>query len=676
MKKSLKITLIVLVSIVAVLLIILLLLSPIAKSYVNKHGEELLSRKVQLEGLRVNPLSGTVNVTGLVLYEEDAATPFVSIDTIDVQVRLLKLLRHEVDLRHATIANLDIQLLQDSNRFNFSSIIDHFQSQQDTTQPQDTTSSNWALGFYNITLRHWKVYYADRVRGSEWVLKDVNLHVPGVYLSGEHSTDAGLELALADGGTFTTKLNYNMQSNDFEIDVMIEQFGIANVRAYLTDAMKVGDLQGTLSGHVQASGNLSEATQSKLNGTLQLNNVDIRDHKKKEVLAFNSLAVGIREIDLGNMRFVIDSVVLDSPATRFDRYAATNNFSDFFATETAPANGTTTTDTATADDSPALSLLVHKVLLRNGSVLYNDFSMEDEVSLPVTAINLTAEEVTTQGATHARLTAALPHGGSVNVLWHGNMNDIKANSALNASVRGLQLQDISPYSVHYVAYPFTDGIFAFSSENVIKEGQIEGRNNLDISNPMIGDRRKDADSSMHLPLKAALYILKDKEGNVKLDVPVSGDLNNPKFSYWKALWKTFGNLLVKVASSPIHKIGDALGLHNGEMPFIPIDPMQSELSSDQLLKLNNLAKVVQADSSLILIMAQQIDADAEDAILQLGEQRNEQVRTYMRSLGVRDDQLMVLTQEGLSGVKQIGYKIDSELRDLSTEEEEQPNDSL
>ncbi len=668
MKKGLKIILIAISSLVVLLIIVLLLLSPVAKSYLNKHGEELLSRKVQMEELRINTLTGTVNVTHLVLYEEDGSTPFVSIDTIDVKVRLWKLLWREVDMRHATVANLYVKILQESNRFNFSSIIEHFQSQQDSSQLQDTTPGNWKLGFYNINLQHWKVYYADRVRGNEWVLKDVNLRVPGVYLSGERSTDAGLELALADGGTLTTKLNYNMQSNNFEIDFLLNQIGIANARAYLADVMNVGKMKGTLNGHLQASGNLSKATQSKVRGTLQLQEVMIKDNKRNEMIAFNCLNMGIREIDLGRMRFTLDSVMVDGVKTRFERYSSTNNFAEFFATNTITDTSSLPDVEHSAATPPPLTLVVDKIVLRNGQVQYQDYAMEEAVSIPLTSINLTAEGVTTKGASSMQLNAALPHGGTVNALWRGKMNDIKSHTQLNASVRGLLLEDISPYSVHYLAYPLTDGIFSFSSENTIVNGQIEGMNRIDIANPMVGKRRKDADSSLHIPLKAALYVLKDKNDNVQLEIPVSGDLNNPKFNYWKALWKTLGNLLVKVTSSPINKIGNALGLHSGETPFIPVDPMQHELTADQLVKLNNLAKVVQADSSLLLIMAQQIPSDAEDAILILGEQRNEQVRNYMHSLGVRDDQLMVLTQEDLSHVKQIGYKIDSGLRDLSSME--------
>lgn len=671
MKKSLKIIIIVISSLIVLLAIILLLVSPIAKSYINKHGEDLLGRKVQVTGLRVNALSGKANITDFTVFEDDKKTPFVSIDTIDVQLGIMKLLKHEIDLKHATIANLDIRVIQNGNRFNFSSIIDHFKAKQDTTKPKDTTASKWNMGFYNIRLSHWKVRYSDVQRGSEWNLKDVNLKVPGVYLSGERNTDAGLELALADGGTLRTKVDFNMKSNDFVVDLGLNKIGLGNAKAYLTDMMNVGDMRGYLSGDINASGNLSVAMKTKLKGKLRLADVDLKDTHGSSVLAFNHFDVNINSIDLGTMKMDIADVVLDGVNTHFDRYAATNNFKQFFTTK-KKKNAQPAAKKETAQKTAAPALHIGSFALTNGKVVYNDHTLESPVCLPVSSINLNVKDITMKGAANANLSAALPHGGALSLLWHGKMNNLKQNSRINISIRGLQLTDISPYSVHYTAFPFTKGTFSFSSENKIVNNKIDGKNSIDIYNPEVGKRRSDIDSAKHIPLRAALYVLKDKNGNVKLDVPVTGNLDDPKFSYWKAVWKTVGNLLVKVATSPISKIGDVLGISGDELQFIKIDPLQTEFTSEQMDKMNQLSKIAQYDSSIVIIMAQQINADAGTEILAQGEKRNQQVRAYMKQLGVKDNQLMVLTQSGLSGVSEVGYKIDSELKGPKEEETAAP----
>lgn len=675
MKKGWKIIIIVLTSLLMLVILAASLASPVVKRYINKHGEELLGRKVQMERLRVHMLGGDAKIANLTVYEEDGETPFVRIDTIDAKVGMMKLLRHELVLKHITVVSLDIHVQQDGSRFNFSSIIDHFKSKQDTTRHADTTRETWALGFYNIRLSHWRVDYQDLQRGSRWNLKDINIEVPGVYFSGERSTDADLMLEMADGGKVTVDLDYNIQSNDFKVRLGMADFSVRNAKEYLTDVMNVGTMSGMLSGRLMAVGNLSHLLKMDISGKIALTGVRLTDRRNTDMLLLDKLTADVRRVNIESKLFDIDSVALNGVSTYFDRYATTNNISQFFATDakknlairdTSSVGRAEKTSPQDVKAVPEVSrkkpqLRVRHITIRGSRLTFQDHTLESSFSLPVSDINVDVDDVTLQGSRMAHLTASLPHGGQVNVLFRGNMSNIRQHTIVNAGIRGLQLATVSPYSVHYTAYPFTDGTFSFSSENTIIDNKLTGKNNIFIYKPEIGEKQH-ADSARHIPLKAALYVLTDKDGKAELDVPVSGNLDDPRFSYWMAVWKTLGNLLVKVAATPFNTISETLGINGEELKFIQVDPMQQDLSNEQMSKLEQLSRIAQYDTSIVIILAQQINADAEDEILQLGERRNRQVRSYMLKLGVREDQLMVLTQEDLKGVSRIGYKIDSEVR--------------
>ena len=193
MKKWLKITLIIVASILLLLVIVLSVAPHIAKGYVNRHGKELIGREIRVEKLRLNALSGRVRIYDLTVFEDDGTTAFFSFDTLDVSVKLRKLLANELYVRHITLAEPRVRVIQDGDRFNFSSIIDHFASDDDETD-DDTTSSNWRFGFYKIRLSEGEIYYADPKLGGEWDLKNLNIKVPGVYFDGSENTDAGLAL--------------------------------------------------------------------------------------------------------------------------------------------------------------------------------------------------------------------------------------------------------------------------------------------------------------------------------------------------------------------------------------------------------------------------------------------------------------------------------------------------
>ena len=153
MKKGWKILLWVVGIVLALLLIVSLLAGPIAKGYINGHGEKLTGRKVVVDHVGVNLFSGNVCVRDLDVYEDNGEDVFVGFDTLDVSVRLLKIPFKTLHFGHITLAGLHANVEQDGNRFNFTSLLEHFAS-DDSTAEKDTTPSGWTMKFYNIRISH------------------------------------------------------------------------------------------------------------------------------------------------------------------------------------------------------------------------------------------------------------------------------------------------------------------------------------------------------------------------------------------------------------------------------------------------------------------------------------------------------------------------------------------
>lgn len=608
MKKWLKILIIVLSSIVVLLALVLMLVSPIAKCYVNNHGKELIGRELHVDKLKVNALAGRIRIYDFTVYEEDGTTNFFQFDTLDVSVKLRKLLGNELYVRHIILTSPKVRILQNGDKFNLSSIIDHFAS--DEPKEEDTTSSNWSLGFYNIRLSDGEVYYADQKLSSDWDLKNLNIKIPGVYFDGSENTDAGIALQLADGGLLRTEASINMDNNDFNIDLQLEKFAISNVKAYLADIINVGKMNGLLDASLKAKGNLSDIMKMVVSGNVALGDVDIRDKKDGQVLALSSLTVDVNGINLDKNMYDFKTIAIKGLTSHYDRYKDGSNFSRLFVTgNESVADTQNTAQTANADnaapESKPMNLKVGHFSLTDAKFTYNDYTLPDPFSFPVTKLNISADNVSTSGDNNARLFAQLPHGGMAMLKWHGNIDNWKQSQYLALGIKNLQLKDLSPYAVAYLGCPFTDGTFSFTSENSIHYSQLDGRNKIDLFNPEVGDKRSDVEPEVKVPLKAALYILKDKDDRVEFDVPVSGNIDSPEFSYMKIVWKTLGNLLVKVATSPFRAVGKALGM-SGDLDFIAYNPLQTSFTSEQYNTLNKIAEVIQYDTSIMVTLVPQV----------------------------------------------------------------------
>ncbi|MEJ2158832.1 MAG: hypothetical protein P8X96_26175 [Desulfobacteraceae bacterium] len=113
-----------------------------------------------------------------------------------------------------------------------------------------------------------------------------------------------------------------------------------------------------------------------------------------------------------------------------------------------------------------------------------------------------------------------------------------------------------------------------------------------------------------LPIKLALALLKDRQGNIDLDLPVSGDLDDPEFSIGGIVIKMFVNLIVGVVSSPFKVLGALFG-GGEELAYLDFDAGQSRLPEQNLEKLDTLAKILYERPGLNLEIQGQVNP-AED----------------------------------------------------------------
>lgn len=640
-----------------------LFVSPVVKSYINKHGEELVGRKVQVDGLRINVYTGHVAVHGLSLYEDNGSDVFASFDTLDVKASLLKLMGHTVKLKHITLAGLKVNVIQNQQNFNFQSIIDHFTSDSTETDA-DTTPSDWVLKFYNIRLSHAQLHYHDMANGKRWNLPDVNLRVPGFVLGGEEASEGGLNIGFANGGHLNIDANYDSKLNRYQLVAHLEQFALKNIEPLVTDFMKIRDMKGTFEAHLKAEGSIDEILKSYIGGTLTLNNVDVIG-AKGSVASLNKLKVEVNNLNqIGN--YDIKSITLDGLTAKYEQWKERSTMDELLVESNQPdpsdeSNLSDETDKDSVASAP-LKLRIGQLQVTNCSLTYDDHTLPDEFHFPLTNINIEAKDLSLSGNNNAKLRATLPGGGHLIASWKGNIDNWKAHQDLFLSIKGLDMKQLSPWTVAYTGQPVEDGIFGLTTRLNITNSQLDNKNKIDIYNARVGSRRKDVDPEMKIPLKTALYILRDKDDKILIDLPINGNIDNPEFSYMKLVWKTLGNLLVKVATSPVRALGNALGLGNDDLDFIVIAPQQHGLSSENYHTLGNLASIAKSDSLVVITLEQRMPAPANDTVARSYEFRNGIVRRYLTEQGVDEKQINVTTGEPVAEGERTGYAISSEMK--------------
>ena len=671
MKKGLRILLWVVGIVLALVIIVSLLAGPIAKGYVNGHGEELTGRKVHVEHVGLNLLTGTVNVRGLDVYEDDGEEVFAGFDTLDVRAHLLQIPFKVINLRHITLSGLHANIIQEGKRFNFASLIEHFSS-DDSTEVEDTTPSGWVMKFYNINIRHASLNYDDMLNHKGIHLPDINLSVPGFVLGGDEGSEGGLNIGFDKGGRLNVDANYDTKESLYHVDVNLEDFSVQNLDSYLADMLRYDDLRGSVNAHITADGNVNDIMKSSIGGTVAVNGVDLTG-SKGPVASFDALTVKVNNINLDDNSFDIGEVRLNGLKATYEQWKEYSNIS-LLMPKKESQGVTLQSGIEEDDDKPAeeaegktgkpMQLHVGSLRVEDASVTYNDHTLPDEFHFPVTGLSVSADDLTTAGGNNAQVRATLPGGGHLMVRWKGDIVNWKNYQDLFLTIKGLDMRQISPWAVAYTGYPVEDGTFGLTTRLAVNNSELDNQNKIDIYKAKVGDRRKDISAEVKIPLKAALYILKDKDDKILIEMPVKGNIDNPEFNYMKVVWKTLGNLLVKVATSPARALGSALGINSDELEFMVVAPDQHGLTSEQYHILSDLSAIAQSDPRITITLTLHMPAtDDAEAAAKRNEWLNEQVSRYVAEQGVPEGRIVVVTGEPLTDKKaKAGYAITSEMQ--------------
>ena len=665
MKRGLKIALWIIGILLGIIFIATLVAAPIAKSYINNHGEELVGRKVNIEGLKLNVYTGHVAVHGLSLYEDNGSDVFASFDTLDVKASLLKLLGHTVHLKHITLSGLKANLVQNGETFNFQSIIDHFASDS-TEDDTDTTPSDWVLKFYNIRLSHAEVNYRDAKSGKQWHLPHIGLRVPGFVLGGEEQSEGGLRIGFDEGGRLSIDGGYDAQGGKYNLTATLEDFALKNIEPLTEGVLQPSHLGGSLHANLKAEGTISEILKSRIGGTVTLNNVSLQQKDAPSPVAHLArLDVKVNNINLDANSYDIASITLTGLDAHYEQWADHSTLDNILLPgEPESMNNPETPekqDSSTTSSTP-LKLHVGQLAVKDCNLSYSDHTLPDPFLFPVTNLNIEANDLTLAGGNNAKLRATLPGGGHLMVKWNGDLNDWKQHQDLFLSIKGLDMRQLSPWAVAYTGQPIEDGIFGLTTRLTINNSQLDNQNKIDIYKARVGSRRKDVDPEMKVPLKTALYILRDKDDKILIDLPVKGNIDSPEFNYMKLVWKTLGNLLVKVATSPVRALGNALGMSSSNLDFIAIDPDQRGFTSEQYHLLSDLATIAKSDSLVLITLEQRMPATDNDSVSFRYTMWNNIIQRYMQEQGVNEAQISITTGEPTAEGERTGYAIGSEMK--------------
>ena len=131
---------------------------------------------------------------------------------------------------------------------------------------------------------------------------------------------------------------------------------------------------------------------------------------------------------------------------------------------------------------------------------------------------------------------------------------------------------------------------------------LNGANKISIYNPQFGDKNREIKPKYNnIPLKMGIYVLTDKNNKANFDIPLSGNIDSPNFSYGKLIIKTLGNLLIKVAASPF-----AMIQNDSTIEQITFSVLETEFANEEYAQFAELSTLQKEKPELKLYLTQNV----------------------------------------------------------------------
>lgn len=557
LKKAIKVPCIIIGILFVLLIIINFIAGPIAKSYINNHCKELCGRTVTVEKIRTNLFVGKVKIIGLQMLELDDKEEFCSFDTLIVKINPFKLIGNEVKLNEITLIGPKATIIQNGDVFNFDSLIDFYASDEEEPEEEEE-ESNWIINLNNITLKRGNVLYKDIAIGSKFGMDNLKLEIPHIYFSNEN-TDVGLNLDFDEGGKLGLQVAYGLENGLYDLDVKLQDFSLSPVLPYMKDYLAVSAFNGKLNTDIKVKGSTEHLMNVIVDGKIDISNISMLDMDEHEVLSAKSITVDIDKIDVEKSSFVFNDIKISGVNTEYVVYDSLHTNIDKLFVESSD----TEEETVEEESSDDMNLLIKKFTLDNSNVNYTDLSLLEKFELPISKINVNVENLNLTSQFKAKIKALVGDKGELSGSFNGSLSNF-SNMKMNIALKNIKLKDLSPYCVHYTAYPITDGLLSLTSITTVNNNNLNSSNEVNILNCTVEKKLKGVKAEYSaIPLKAGLYILSDRNKKISIDLPVTGNIDDPSFKLGKIIWRTFCNLIIKIAASPF----DALKKGQGEDTF-------------------------------------------------------------------------------------------------------------
>ncbi len=226
--------------------------------------------------------------------------------------------------------------------------------------------------------------------------------------------------------------------------------------------------------------------------------------------------------------------------------------------------------------------VIRDLIVENGAIRFSDHTLSPPYRQELTGVTLTLSGLSER---RGRVTVHGIIGGGGALELQGQMDFAGKDRTVDLAgeLRDFGLQTVNPYLARILGREARRGGLYTKAHYQVQGDHLSASHQIVITGLELTDVTDQdvVSQQVGLPMGLLLDLLKNKEGEIHLDLPVSGTLTEPEFSLREAVWGAAKKAIVDMVTAPFRSIG-RLAASEGKIESVEINPLEFEPGSADL----------------------------------------------------------------------------------------------
>lgn len=537
--------------------LIIAFISPITKYLVEKLDEKYTGRHITMDWAYVNPFTGYAHFSNFRIYEAKSDSLFFSVEGVNINISLLKLFSKTIELSEVSLDHPIVMIIQDKNALNFNDLIELFSS-----KGEDSTKLPLHFNMLNFKIKDGEFFYLENHTPIHYSIKNVQVESPGMRWNSD-TIYAKISFSSGIGkGEVKGDFTINIQNLDYRYAVIVQKFDLDIIEQYLKELTNYGTFSAFLDANIKSKGNFKDKENVTTSGQLSISDFHFGKTPAEDYASFEQFKLVIHELSPKNRIYFYDSVTLTQPYFKYERYDQLDNIQTIFGN----AGENITNSLA---DAGKFNLVIEianyiKVLSRNffqshykinhleivkGNLKFNDYSLSEKFSVDLNPLSITADSIDKENErANISFQSGIEPFGEVMADLSINPKD-SGDFDIHYKLQKVPIAFFNPYTITYTSFPIDKGTLALNGTWNVRNGIIQSNNHLLLIDPRTTKRLKKKDVHW-IPLPIIMAFVREKGNVIDYEIPISGNLADPKFHLHDVIFDILENIFVKPATTP------------------------------------------------------------------------------------------------------------------------------